>query len=109
MKYPELPDEDTADALDWIRLEQVYLWGDLQEARRRAIGGCISIQCEGILNRIRQTNEFVGPVHWANISFSDIQNGNYRVYCEIIGGEFSYPTDEQLEETKSLFARRGLQ
>ncbi len=64
--------------------ELACLWGDLDEAVRRAINRDWSIQCENLAARIKTLTRFVGPTPWEEIQISLLESGRYqRLHAEM--------------------------
>jgi len=65
-----------------LRNELIQLWDDLDTARRNAINGVWSIQCDNIVYRITLlTHNGGGVVEWGEVSVDLLIDGTYqRVY-----------------------------
>ena len=71
------------DLTQAIRDELVQLWGDLASAVRYAHGGCWSVQCENVADRITALSRLVGPTGWGHIDVTLLKDGVYeRVHRE---------------------------
>jgi hypothetical protein len=80
VKDPDRP----ATLHDAALVEQVQLWGDLEEAMRNASGGCWSIRCEGVAYRIQSLALLVGPTPWGEVSVVLLRDRVYeRVLAEV--------------------------
>lgn len=68
-------------ALRWLlRLA----WSDLQAARRLAINGRWSINCEHIVSRIAGLTRLVGPIDWGEVPVDLILDGWYeRIHAAV--------------------------
>ncbi|MGW7350920.1 hypothetical protein [Streptomyces sp. NPDC054784] len=66
------------------REELVCLWGDLDEARRRALNGVWSMGCDGLVERIKRLTVLVGPTPWDEIQLPLLEDGVYqRLHAEL--------------------------
>jgi hypothetical protein len=60
-------------------------WCDLQDARRRAIDGVWSIECETVVARIVGLTRLVDPQRWESVPVELILDGLYERLHETIG------------------------
>lgn len=65
--------------------ELEYLWGDLDNAMRYALNGRWSIQCDGLVDRIKTLTQLVGPTSWDKIPLSMLENGVYQRLHDDLG------------------------
>lgn len=72
------PDE----ALRWLLN---LAWDELQSARRRAVNGRWSMECDGQVCRIVGLTRLVGPLSWEHIQVQLILDGVYERIHEAIG------------------------
>ena len=73
----------TADsALRWLLQ---LAWHDLQSARRNALNGRWSIECEDQVGRIVGITRLVGPVDWGVVPVDLLLDGVYEQIHEAIG------------------------
>lgn len=84
---------------NWIKKELTELWADLEMAEQGSLApeGKLSMEMEGIIDRIREATEIVGPVNWGDVGVLTIYSGRYRRYCELVGLPYTYPTEEEFE------------
>jgi hypothetical protein len=74
-------DPQTLEAATLAELEQ--LWGDMVQARRDALNGVWSVQCDNLVDRIVMLSRFVGPLRWGQVGVSLLRDGTYeRVHRE---------------------------
>lgn len=84
---------ETADvALRWM-LQMA--WGDLQSARRSALNGRWSIECEDQVGRIVGLTKLVGPTSWGDIPVDLILDGVYEQVHEAIGTPTALSDDDR--------------
>jgi hypothetical protein len=69
-------------ALRWLLQ---LAWDDLQSARREALNGRWSINCDGQVTRIIGLTRLVGPTPWEQVSVDLILDGVYERIHEAIG------------------------
>lgn len=74
-----------AAALEWLR---GLAWGDLQQARGRALNGVWSMECDNVIDQIVGITSLVGPEPWESVNVSLILDGLYERIHEAAG----YPT-----------------
>lgn len=67
------------------RAELVDLWGDLERACQRAANGHWSIECEGLVERIKALTEAVGPTHWGLIPLTLLEADLYQQIHATLG------------------------
>lgn len=60
------------------RTELIYLWGDLEEARRSAYNGVWSMGCDSAVDRIKALTAVVGPTGWRDIQLPLLELGIYQ-------------------------------
>jgi hypothetical protein len=66
------------------REELACLWGDLEIARRSAINGTWSIQCDNLTDRIKGLTAVIGPTPWDEIQIPLLELGIYqRIHAEL--------------------------
>jgi hypothetical protein len=80
-----LMDSDPGNAEDWpadlpaaVHDELVHLWHDLLEARRAALNGCWSMQCENVVYRITALSRLVGAIGWDEVDVTLVRSGLYE-------------------------------
>ncbi|MEU9120000.1 hypothetical protein AB0C96_09085 [Streptomyces sp. NPDC048506] len=67
-----------------IRDELDGLWNDLDTARRGALNGQWSMQCDFLVDRIKNLTALVGPTPWHSIELPLLEDGIYqRVHTEL--------------------------
>jgi hypothetical protein len=72
-------DEDwPADLATAVHDELVHLWHDVLEARRAALNGCWSIQCENVIYRITALSRLVGAIGWDEVDVTLVRSGLYE-------------------------------
>jgi copper chaperone CopZ len=79
------PARDGTDTLETVaRWELLLLWSDLNDARRAAIRGSWSMNCDHLVDRIKKFTQQVGPISWEEINIDLLEDGVYqRVHGEI--------------------------
>ena len=70
--------------------ELSYLWTDLQAARRSAINGNWSMQCDWVEERIKTITPLVGPTSWTELDIQLIEDGVYQRIHQELGIEAPY-------------------
>lgn len=67
-----------------VRDELDSLWSDLNNARYAAISGKWSMQCDFLVERIKNLTALVGPTPWESIELQLLEDGIYqRVHAEV--------------------------
>lgn len=84
-------------ATEFAQEELIQLWCDLDLAHRasQAREGELSLQMENLIFRIQKATAIVGPVHWHHIPITFISSGAYKWLAELMGIDYTYPTDEE--------------
>lgn len=80
-----------ADLTEAARYELRCLWGDLDQARRYAINGVWSMQCDGLVARIVTLSRLAGPTNWGDIQVNLLQDGTYQGILQAAGISFDPP------------------
>lgn len=81
MSAADLPDREAL--IGAMRDELDALWYDLHVARRDAMNGQWSINCDGLAERIRIFTGLVGPTPWEQIQLPLLETGVYqRLHAE---------------------------
>lgn len=77
--------EHTADQLRAaLREELAHLWDDMSIARRYALNGQWSMQCENVADRIKTITRLVGPTPWGEVPMDVLELGLYqRIHAEL--------------------------
>ncbi len=95
---------ETPDAaLTWLRS---LAWGELQEARRQALNGRWSMNCDSLVDRIVGLTSLVGPEPWESVQVDLILDGLYEAIHEAGG----YPTplsDDDRRRAQEVLDRRS--
>jgi hypothetical protein len=73
---------DPETALRWLRS---LAWGELQEARRQALNGAWSMQCDNLVDQIVGLTSLVGPEPWESVQVDLILDGMYERLHEAMG------------------------
>lgn len=90
-------------ALRWLLS---LAWGQLLEAKRGAINGRWSIQCENVVDRIAGLTRLVGPQEWESVPVDLILNGWY----ERVNAAAGHPTpltDDDRRRAQEVLDRRS--
>jgi len=67
-----------------VREELADLWSDLHTARRAAINGVWSMQCDRLVWRIKSLTPLVGATPWEEIQIPLLEDGLYqRIHSEL--------------------------
>jgi hypothetical protein len=80
---------------DFVALEQVSLWSDLDHAIRYAINGVWSMDAANCCVRIVSAARLVGVTPTDEIQYGLLAGGVYQTLCEIAGLEHTMPTEHQ--------------
>jgi hypothetical protein len=100
----EALNEPPDDVLAYI---QECAWDDLLKARRDAINGAWSIQCDSVVHRIAWlTKHTEKPTPWGDIQVDLLLDGTYEAIHEAIG----FPTplsDEDRARAREVLDRRA--
>lgn len=74
----EAAEEPPANATAALAEEVGYLWSDLDEAKRHAINGHWSMQCDWLVTRIVRLTRLAGPTSWGEIPITLLLDGTYQ-------------------------------
>lgn len=90
-------------ALRWLL---TLAWDELSKARRSAINGHWSMQCESVVGKIAGLTRLVGPQEWGSVQVDLILNGWY----ERINAAAGHPTpltDDDRRRAQEVLDRRS--
>ena len=79
------------------REELVYLWGDLDEARRDAHEGQWSMGCDSLVERIKALTSLVGATPWEQVQIPLVEDGVYQRVHRELGIEVAVDMDAVAE------------
>lgn len=82
-------------------------WSDLQSARREALNGRWSMNCDGQVARIVGLTRLVGPLGWEHVPVDLILDGVYERIHEAIGTPTPL-SDEDRRRAQAVMERRGV-
>jgi len=91
-------------ALRWLL---VLAWSDLQSARRSALNGRWSMECDAMVCRIIGLTRLVGPLSWEQVDVDLILDGVYERIHERIGTPTPL-TDDDRRRASAVMDRRGV-
>jgi hypothetical protein len=98
-------EDDVCAASTALARELTYLWSDLEDARRLALNGAWSIQCNWLTERIIWLTRTAGtPTPWGAIPCTMLLDGIYQGILRTAGIEFEEP---DLEEVRALVSRNS--
>lgn len=86
-----MSEQGTARVIDAEKLEAVArtelacLWGDLEVARQYAHNGEWSVTCDGLVERIKDLTQVIGPTPWGQIQIPLLELGIYQRVHEELG------------------------
>jgi hypothetical protein len=80
-----------ATGADAIAAELIDLWNDLAVARRDALRGCWSMQCDNIVTRIVVLSRLVGATNWVHIPLTLLDAGCYQGILTTAAIDFEAP------------------
>ena len=87
-----------ADLAAAARDELQYLWNSLNDARRSAINGVWSMDCDLLVVRIVTLSRLAGATHWGHIQVNLLLDGTYQGILERAGIEFEPPDMTQVAQ-----------
>jgi len=104
-EYNDQEEYATADAA--LRHLLACAWNELQNARRSALNGSWSMQCDFAVHKIMGLTDLVGPIDWGEVQVDLILDGMYERIHERAG----YPTPltdlDRARAREVLERRRG--
>ncbi|MEU4967753.1 hypothetical protein [Streptomyces smyrnaeus] len=86
--------------------ELADLWRDLDNARRFAVNGEWSMQCDWLEERIKRLTPLVGPTPWEEIQISLLERGIYQRIHADLGIDVAVDM-ERVAKVRESIARRG--
>jgi len=98
--------EECATAESALRWLLELAWADLQAARRRAMDGRWSMECDSAAARIVGLSRLVGPVSWEDIDVELVLDGLYERLYEVIGTPTPVSDDDRQQCQAILDGRR---
>ena len=85
------------------------LWGELREARRRALTSTgWSIEAEDKRDRIVEISRVVGPTPWKSIDVDLLLDGTYQTVYDEAGVEYPEVDMKRAREVRAFIDRGGL-
>ncbi len=72
------PDDYPTDPVAAIRVELAHLWHDLSEARRSALNGVWSMQCDNLVYRIVMLSRVASATPWGEVGVDVLLDGLYE-------------------------------
>jgi hypothetical protein len=97
--------EEYATAESALRWLLELAWADLQSARRRALNGRWSMECDAQVSRIVGLTKLIGPTPWQNIQVDLILDGIYERIHETTGTPTPLSSDDRRRAREVLDRR----
>lgn len=83
-----------------IEEELESLWDDLEKARRSAVNGQWSIECDNLVYRIQTLTMLVGPTHWTRIQLNLLEKGIYQKILDEMDITYETPDMQKVAEVR---------
>jgi hypothetical protein len=108
MPIPDPPFTNARQAAaEWVREEQVRLWGDLDASIRSAANGVWSMGCSDVAARIGSAARIVGPAPWREVPWNLLVGGVYEAVLVAAGVLRDLPTEEEWADMEPRMAPHG--
>jgi hypothetical protein len=104
----QIPARDPVARAAWkfIADQQASDWNELYAAIGRAVNGRWSMECERLVDRIREAALLVGLTEWPATPWPLFRQGIYpAVAHSILGEKWEYPPQDVYENTNRLMER----
>jgi hypothetical protein len=91
-------EDPPADLAAAVAEELRCLWSDLGQARRRAIKGAWSLECDWLVTRIVQLTRLTEATPWGQIPIPTLLDGTYQGVLRSAGIAFAPPDMQEIAE-----------
>ncbi len=95
-------EDSPAGLLSAARAELCDLWYDLGNARRAAINGSWSMQCDNVVVRIVHLSRLAGVTPWQQIPIPSLLDGTYQGVLSAAGLEFEPPDMDEVRRLEAV-------